>query len=130
MRDFKVKARRLAKRLKSKSKKDEYLFDAIKQLGFKKLRRNDNCFAMVYSNGKLIIKTDFCECDERPKYYSCPTFDFTCKEGYLWRIQPLCERRNSTKAFEILDKKLGLDWIDGAPRNCGWYKGKPVIFDW
>ena len=46
-----------------------------------------------------------------------------------WCIQPLVDKKDSRKACNYFKKKYP-KWVDNDPMNVGYWRGKPVIFDW
>lgn len=88
----------------------------------------------AYRNTKLgvVLKRPACILEPRtPKQFRVPTFSL--ENG--WVVQPLVEKVNLGKAVKTIRKKMqthlkrGL-WPDIHVGNVGWYKGKPLLFDW
>ena len=99
----------------------------LKSLGFTDTTYlADKCRSLyVCEKRKILIKLSYLTCKQPKK--SIPTL-FIRKDGFShwWIIQPICLKKKGSIKF----LKEERDWNDMAYRNCGWWNGKPVIFDW
>lgn len=95
----------------------------------------DRCFGWtrvskrtpVYRKGDLILKNpNFILNDKTPIKFRVPTI----KIRHDWVVQPYCQKIRTKLAATILRKQMGNLMCDLHAQNVGWYKGKPVMFDW
>ena len=96
-------------------------------MGFKKKRFYD-----LFQTEKLLIKPEGTlvgDLSDIPKKYRAPTIMFESKDKNMWILQVKVNTSDAYSALEILEKKCP-KWCDSHDGNCGWYKGKPVVFDW
>lgn len=82
----------------------------------------------VFINDSIIVKWGTLIAGVKPKKNTIPTYYCTLG-GYNIVIQPRAKRHDLCKALALL-RKMSPEWTDCALRNCGWFNGKPVIFDW
>jgi hypothetical protein len=89
----------------------------------------------AYYNKKLgvVIKFQYFILDSRtPNKFKVPTFKLD-NDGYV--VQPIVEKKNLALAVSKLRTKIkphlkrGI-FPDLHVGNVGWYKGKPLMFDW
>jgi hypothetical protein len=88
----------------------------------------------AFYNTKLgvVLKLPACILEPRtPIQFRVPTY--VLENG--WMVQPLVQKINRKKAVDAIRKKMkpylkmGM-WPDLHTGNVGWYKGKPLMFDW
>jgi len=95
----------------------------LRRDGFKKIARYK-----AFVRGNCVVKFSLLLTDAPPKK---AVKSYISKMGIDdFVTQPLCDHSESAqnKAYSSLLSER--DWEDFAPRNCGIYKGKAVIFDW
>jgi hypothetical protein len=85
---------------------------------------------MVIKRGNLLNDVT----KSNPLYpYMVPTTVLKDASGEQWLMQPQVDRSQSRKAFDEIRKVVGDEYFkygDLHAGNTGYYKGKPVIFDW
>ena len=78
----------------------------------------------------LVIKRPSCILDKNtPLYLRIPTTDL----GNGWVCQPIALKINLKAACEVIRKQLKKHpniYPDVHTGNVGWYRRKPVLFDW
>lgn len=102
--------------------------------GFKKSTRT---YAQVWVNKRanIVVKKPYLICRRMPKLKNIiPTLWFRMR-GEDYFVQPLAKRHRPTQALNAFAKLNKIDWIsddiyDLHAGNIGWYKGKPMLFDW
>lgn len=113
--------------------------ESLKKYGFKRLHKKYSEGNCVWVNKELeiVVKVPYiCAHNTRMKG-RIPTLSFQTDlmyPGSMCFIQPLAERHNLGEAERQI-KRMNPECVDYGTedisrRNCGWYKGKPVIFDW
>lgn len=99
---------------------------------------------LAFYNPKLgiVIKRPNCIYDPRtPRAVRVPTIplnglkDPISGQSNDWVAQPIVKKVRLREAVDILNKKLRKARRKGVTpdlhyQNVGWYKGKPVMFDW
>lgn len=107
----------------------------LKEFGFRLIVPR----AGVYLNSKwnMIVKQGNLLWDVKPgnPLYSflVPTEKVKDASGEEWLVQPKVDRAESSKAFNEIKAKVGDEYYkhgDLHKGNTGYYKGKPVVFDW
>lgn len=104
----------------------------LRELGFKR-----DWFGLSYAfvNKRLgvLIKFPFLTCRGLPSKHCLPT---VFAKSPLWKtrlavIQPIADTTNLHEAARLL-RRLGVDEevVDFHEGNIGWFRGKPIIFDW
>lgn len=86
--------------------------------------------ASVYKNKKrgLVVKRpNFIYSPMTPLKVRVPTIKL---DKFGWVVQPFVARINTKRACALIRKQLGNFVSDLHHLNVGWYKGKPVMFDW
>lgn len=108
----------------------------LKKYGFKRLNCTNSESNRVWINKSLgiVAKIPYiCAYGSKLKG-KIPTLSFEVNAYFRCFIQPLAERHDLAKAERAILKMNGgwdnIDEEDIAKRNCGWYQGKAVIFDW
>lgn len=76
--------------------------------------------------GLILKKPAFIMNPKTPQHVRVPTVKMS--EG--WVVQPVVKKVDRKKAVMLIRKKLGDISCDLHHLNVGWYKGKPVMFDW
>jgi len=80
----------------------------------------------------LVVKSPNCILDEdTPRAVRVPTLVLAGD----WVVQPIVKKVKLRKAVDILRKRMASAYRNGVfpdlhCQNVGWYKGKPVMFDW
>lgn len=107
----------------------------MKEFGFRLLVPRAEVYVksawkMVVKRGNLIYKMD----EKNPLFrFIVPTEKVKDASGQEWLLQPQVDRANARKAFDEIRKVVGDNYFefgDLHAGNTGYYKGKPVIFDW
>lgn len=80
----------------------------------------------------VVIKKPACILDKyTPKKFRVPTYELI--DGFV--VQPLVSKKHLALAVDIIREDMQPYFKrDGFPDlhvgNVGWYKGKPLMFDW
>lgn len=87
-----------------------------------------SCYYAVYVNKKigLVVKRPSCLLD--PPEVVEAVIPSVWVGGYL--VQPVALRKRQKLAMRLILKLIGSHWCDLHEGNVGWYKDKPVMFDW
>ncbi len=103
----------------------------LTNFGFVKRKVWDSSCGVIYIHQKkrIVVKMPNI-CYGKPRA-AITTVRFW-KGDELIFIQPLCCTKKSRLAQKLLGIDMGLhgDCHDLHSGNVGWYKGKPVVFDW
>ena len=97
------------------------------------VRSGEELDAYYNKTEDMVIKLqNFINDDRTPLKFRVPTVKLD-NNGYV--VQPLVEKRNLTEALKILRVKMKPYFKRGIfpdlhRYNIGWYKNKPLMFDW
>lgn len=105
----------------------------LSKIGFRlqDVKHNNSNLKWFWLNKKekIIVKNPSLIDDCWPENFTVPTVETQDENNDIVFIQPLVNTKNKRRALSILiDKNFKLD--DLHVDNVGWYKGKPVVFDW
>jgi hypothetical protein len=101
--------------------------------GWGTFKRRGNHLDAYYNKklGVVIKHQNFILDEKTPRKFRVPTYSLD--QEYV--IQPIVEKKNLALAVSILREKIkpylkrGI-FPDLHVGNVGWYKGKPLMFDW
>lgn len=117
---------------------------ALQGLGFERIPTHNDCSCMeifVHPGLEIVVKRNY-KSGKRNKF-CVPSIEVPIKPceneviqstailGESVCIQPLVDTSKSLEAFNILENEVSpSDYLDLHPFNCGFYLGKPYLFDW
>ncbi len=98
--------------------------------GFKKVRTLSSSGRIwVNREKKIVVKTPFLV-GNKPRKHAVPTVRFSHFNGILIFVQPLVNTKKKYDAEAELEGLKSCLFNDLHGGNVGYYKGKPVVFDW
>lgn len=122
-------------------KKLEWARNLLRKNGFSLPKLVENGFVKrrssvyIHKKKRIVVKYPYIVNDYKPKKDTVPTLVLTrVRSGYFREyrtiyIQPLIDTTGCVQAQHILNRKHPRLY-DIHNGNVGWYKKKPVLFDW